>query len=680
MRDRYKILLVIASVLLFLRGLFSFVNTTNEGWLTPTIYRHGDPVEIIVNKIESDATQLPYGYYDLPFTCPPTVDKKPLHLSLNEVIRGDRKWQSNYELEFGKDTECTVLCARKTNPDGMRSLDKFIKQEYVVQWFIDKELPAATTFISTVDQKKYYGSGFPLGFVDEETGKVYVNNHVMMVIRYHAIDDYNFTIVGFEIYPKSVSDYHCPGASKDYDQYEVVVPEIANEDTFIPFTYSVYWREEFDVEWKDRYNLFFDSGELSGSVSRKFHWISLANSASIAFLMTFIVSLIFIKITGIPNRLETKKESPKASIFVIARNWFYDDRPVMPHLFICIVSMGVHFLFTVIGSLTISCSLNSLHTIRNSVLTMALLFFVLGAFMASFVGGTLLIENNKLIMRRGSLKNVFSNILLFSVVCGSLLPGMVILTAIILNCIIWLHTSTNVLPFATIMKLLFIYFIVCIPLSVLGGSIAANKDSEEYSRLRSDSIKRISRTRANKIMDEDQGTDVRTTRKLKYKVRWQLKKMMLDTVTVVSLLASGIFPFIMIYVELQFVYKSVWYEKTTFYYYYGFLLANIILLCLVICDIAIICSYLMMTVSSKDNSDSWKWKTFQLSSSCAWYMEAYSIYYVFKVLNMRDFSSILISVCYSLLFNALCGLAMGSIGYLASLWFVKRVYRSHFQK
>ena len=44
-----------------------------DGWITPNFYRKGDPLELIVNKVESDLTQLPYAYYDLPFTCPPTT-------------------------------------------------------------------------------------------------------------------------------------------------------------------------------------------------------------------------------------------------------------------------------------------------------------------------------------------------------------------------------------------------------------------------------------------------------------------------------------------------------------------------------------------------------------------------------------------------------------------------------
>ena len=699
MRLSYTFLILGSVALGLLRTLFALFMSGNDGWLTPTIYKSGDLVEVIVNKVESDVTQLPYAYYDLPFTCPPSTHKKPLHLSLNEIIKGDRKWQSDYKLVFNEDDDCHVLCARKTTRDGMQTLKDLIQKGYVVQWLIDNDLPAATTFISTIDQKKYYASGFPLGFVDEDTGKVYLNNHLMLVIRFHALDDYNFTIVGFEVYPKSVSNYDCPGASKNYEQYEVLIPQDPKELTYIPFTYSVYWREEFDIDWNHRYDLFFNNGELSNSVSIKFHWINLSNSIGITFLMTFIVSLIIFKINkndketidgsfnesvSLINNSFSNNEiqmGKKNSIFVIARSWYHNDKSPLPHIFIFLVSMGVQFLFTIIGSLTISCSLNKLHNIRHTVLSMALLFFILGAFMASYIGTSLAIENNKLATRRGSLKNIIVNSTIFPIVCGSLLPGLVMIITICLNSIIWAHDSTNALPFSTLVKLISLYFIVCLPLSYLGGIFAHGNSHREYTRLRSDSIRKtpfdIKPPLDRTSIHLNSSTNI--LKNIKRKLMLNIKRLVLDSFTCMVILVCGIFPFIIIYVELQYVYKSVWLEKTSFYYFYGFLLANIILLCLVISELAIISSYLMMTMSTRDYAETWRWRSFQLSSSCAWYMEFYSLYYVFKVLNIRGFSSIFISICYSLLFNTLCGLAMGSLGYLVTLAFVKHVFRIRYK-
>lgn len=118
----------------------------------------------------------------------------------------------------------------------------------------------------------------------------------MLVIRFHASDNDKNTIVGFEVYPRSVSDYHCPGASKNYEQYEIVIPEDENELTYLPFTYSVYWREEFEVDWNHRWDYFLNAGELSDEQSIQFHWMSLANSVGIVLSISFITLIIYVRV------------------------------------------------------------------------------------------------------------------------------------------------------------------------------------------------------------------------------------------------------------------------------------------------------------------------------------------------------------------------------------------------
>ncbi|QLL31588.1 hypothetical protein HG536_0B04520 [Torulaspora globosa] len=644
------------------------------GWLKPNLYKWGDSVELIVNKVESDLTQLPFGYYDLPFTCPPTEGKKPLHLSLSEIIKGDRKWESDYKLWFGQDSACEGLCARKTTPEGMRRARELVRDGYVVQWLIDEELPAATTFISTTDHKKYYASGFPLGFVDPDTGKSYLNNHVMLVIRYNAVNGDTFSIVGFEVYPRSVSDQHCPGASKDYDQYEIVIPEDENELTYIPFTYSVYWREEFNVDWSHRWNFFLNSGEISEGSSVKFHWMTLCNSVGIAFLITFIVVVNLIKVlktgssrTNDDFQFTFDDDDNVDSIYAVARTWLSqtDSSSWSLRMHTIATSVGVHFLFTVLGSLTISCSLNRLHNIRNSVVTMAVFCFVIGAFMASYVGTRLRIEYH-------SFRNeACGHYRAFAVLCGSALPGLVTISTQLLNSIIRLQESSSALPFRTVMIFISIYFANCIPLSLLGGEAAYRM----YRKCGA-SFAIPSALRMRNSFKPLKAPTCRTGSLSMKNVRAKL------TFGSIAVLLCGLFPFAIIYVEMQYIYKSAWLEKTTFYHFYGFLLANILMLCVVVCEISLLGCYVLMKMNKKDRrmttSNSWRWNCFLMGTSCAWYMELYTLYYLFHTLNITGFSSIFISVSYSLIFNIMAGIGMGSLGYLTCCWFVNKVYRTKY--
>ncbi|CAI4060604.1 hypothetical protein SKDZ_05G2130 [Saccharomyces kudriavzevii ZP591] len=660
-------------------------NLYYDGWITPNFYKKNDFLELIVNKVESDLTQLPYAYYDLPFTCPPTMHKKPLHLSLNEIIRGDRKWESDYKLRFGEDNACETLCARKTDKKGMQTLDKLVREGYVVQWLIDDELPAATTFISTTDHKKYYASGFPLGFVDPDTDKTYLHNHVILVIRFHGGGDDKNTVVGFEVYPKSVSDYHCPGASKNYEQYEIVVPEDEHDLTYLPFTYSVYWREEFEVDWNHRWNYFLNAGELSDEQSAQFHWMSLANSLGIVLSISFITFVIYIRVMRTDKKntdshkylintegieaedsLDDDKYG-KNSVYMVTKDWIQNGKPDLFGLkvLIVLVSFGVQFLFTIIGSLTISCSMNKLHNVRNSVLTMAILCFVLGAFMASFVGTRLGIVtkrrniNVNYLDHNKSFKNCREFSPVFAVICGSSLPGMVMVGTFLLNSVVGAHDSTNALPFRTIVFFISIYFVVCIPLSLFGGIVANNIPLPKYW------LSGITK-------DE---TDGNGSKLFKPKSRTRFNPLVHCGVYL-----CGIFPLLVIYVEMQYVYKSLWLEKTTFYFFYGFLFLSIILLCVLTMEISIIGSYLLMRFcfDDKEVRNNWRWRCFEMGFSGGVYMELYSLYYIFVVLNIHGFSSILISICYSLLFNILCGLGLGALSCLTASWFINRIYHMKF--
>ncbi|SCU97927.1 LADA_0H09362g1_1 [Lachancea dasiensis] len=644
------------------------------GWVKPNYYKKGDKVELLVNKVESDQTQFPYAYYDLPFICPPSENKKPLHLSLDEVVRGDRKWQSDYNLKFGVDLECERLCDRKTQPQALKEADRLIRQAYMAHWIVDRDMPAATTFVKARDGKKFYTAGFPIGAVDSDTGKAYLNNHVTLVIRYYTSDINKHTIVGFEVYPKSVSDYHCPGSSKDYERYELNVDE--EETTFIPFTYSVYWREEFHNDWSHRWN-FFMSEEMPGSSrsSRSFHWISLANNIFIVGMMSFVVTMVFMKSRG---------DGPVA---FLASSWSTEHTNFLTQLNL-VTAMGIQFLFAVLGSLIITCAFNRFQEIRRWVLTTAIVCFIFGAYASSALG-TLLAPGQRV--------GIF-----FSIACGCALPGLTLLVVLSLNSIVWAKESTNALPFGTIILLMASYFVICGPLSVL-GALSARRIKADH-KLKLDDASPLSFLLTS--LRDSARTDTEFTSPAK------LPKY-IQSPTLLTL-TSGAAPFVVIFVELLFVYKSLWLRKSSFYIFYGFLLVNIILLCVVVAEVALIVCYQLLqynqsggikfepqdvrpaersltwrsclslrsiNISIRNSlilfgkrlrlgSSSWRWKCFLAGGSVAWYLEMYSLYHLIFVLHLRDFSSVVLFVCYTSLFNFMCWCAFGSLGYLSCLWFL----------
>jgi transmembrane 9 superfamily protein 2/4 len=583
--------------------------------------------------VESDTTQLPFAYYDLPFTCPPTPQKRPLHLSLNEVIRGDRIWESDYKLTFREDAACHRLCDRLTKPEGLRRADQLIRDGYVVEWLLD-DLPGATTFISATDKKKYYAAGFPLGFVKD--GRTYLHNHVMMVIRYHTEKNGKQSIVGFEVYPRSVSDFHCPGAAKNFDNFEIDVD--AKETILIPFTYAVYWREDKDISWSDRWNLFFKS-EVD---SKEIHWLSLINSLVLVAFLSAVVAAVLLRtlnrdiqtynnldVATKDIAVETDKNDFSSGWKLISDDVFRE--PSRPLLLSLVLSSGVQVFFTIIGVLFISTTGLMGPNVRNSILSTALGLFILGGCGAGYSG----IRFYKNFTQQLHVKPYLS----LSVLFGGGLPFIVLVSVLILNCIVWAKDSSTALPFGTVVLLIVFFLVFEVPLSIIGGCIGNTSAPAT--------------------------TNANLTKQVKTIPRQPKFTSLLYAIPV-----FGLIPFGTIYVELLFVFRSVWLEKTSFYYMYGFLLFTICLLSVVVVESVVVAVYLSLSYGDWK----WQWRSFWIGSSVAWYIEVYSIYYFFTYLRVTDFSSIVLYLSYTVILSVLVGLAFGALGLYGASIFIYKIY------
>ena len=89
-------------------------------------------VPMMVNKIWSAKTQLPYQYYDLPFCKPTKVDQESENLG--EILAGDRIQSSDYELIMGKNEQCKVLCRMQYGPRDAAKFADRIADQYSVNW------------------------------------------------------------------------------------------------------------------------------------------------------------------------------------------------------------------------------------------------------------------------------------------------------------------------------------------------------------------------------------------------------------------------------------------------------------------------------------------------------------------------------------------------------------------
>jgi transmembrane 9 superfamily protein 2/4 len=91
---------------------------------------------------------------------------------LGEVLRGDRITVSDYELEMGKDDEAHYLCSQKVDRAGLKKAIEVVKHGYVAEWIVDN-LPGATSFVTVDRSRKYYASGFKMGYEDQWQAEIF---------------------------------------------------------------------------------------------------------------------------------------------------------------------------------------------------------------------------------------------------------------------------------------------------------------------------------------------------------------------------------------------------------------------------------------------------------------------------------------------------------------------------
>lgn len=607
------------------------------GWSIKT-YAENEKVPLYVNKVSSNHSPLPYSYFQLPFVCEPLRDKSSVSLNLGEVLRGDRIRESNYELVMKKDTKCADLCQVTVDKSALIRADELIRSKYNVEWIVDN-LPGATAFVSVVNKKRYYAAGFPLGYVDEKTGVAHLNNHVTILIRYRKAskDPSRNVIVAFEVYPKSVAagEHKCPGTSDKFDEFTV---DPKKDTDIIPFTYSVYWREDQTISWESRWNMYLSNPDDSVRV----HWFSLINSLVIASFLAILVGVILIR--TLTRDIQTYNqqyvqlqnmdggEELDKDMMVEISGWklVYADvfrAPTSPVLFASLVGSGVQFLVMAATVVGFACLGVLNPSFRGGFLSYALFLFAFAGIFSGYVASRI----NKNLGGEAWGQT--------AIITALVAPGVLMSVVLALNFFVWYEASSSAIPFGTLVALMCIWFFISCPL-VLAGSYFGNKISATALPTRISAIPR----------------QIPNQRKYKGLVP--------------SVLLGGLLPFLVILVELRFVYNSVWQTKSTYYYMYGFLALVFFVLQLTVMEMSIVITYFQLNTEDYR----WWWRSFFVGTGSAWWILLYSIFYYFTTLEIEGFVPMLTFFGYSIMATFVYGLITGTIGFLASYLFVMKIY------
>eukprot|EP00658_Telonema_sp_P-2_P003215 TRINITY_DN11180_c0_g1_i5.p1 TRINITY_DN11180_c0_g1~~TRINITY_DN11180_c0_g1_i5.p1 ORF type:complete len:638 (-),score=169.64 TRINITY_DN11180_c0_g1_i5:160-2073(-) len=606
--------------------------------VTPESFEEGDHVELKVARLDSVVTQLPYPYYTLPFCAPKSREFSEQHLGAS--LRGDRIETSNYKLKFETDEACRILCRKRFSKKQLGRFEEMIRESYRAYWLVDN-LPAATKVKGAEPETYSYQRGFDIGLTEEAMGQgaVYLNNHVRLTIKYHKQPDKaGARIVAFEVEPFSVAHRY------KHDSHDGRTPDTGNnylstcnplnpinhgmppmridgiDDTELIFTYDVNWVES-DTRWASRWDMYLlVSDEMV-------HWFSVFNSLVTVAFLSGMVGIILIRTLNadIDSYNELDAESGREDVGWKLLHADVFRAPPHVNLLSALIGTGCQ-LFCTGGSMLVFSCLGLVSPAHRGGLTTAMYFtFVLMGTLSGYFSA----RNYKML---GG-ENWQLNTLWTAFLCPSIVFGVFFL----LNLVLWAEGSSGAVPFMALIKMLFMFFGVHVPLSYAGGYFGFKRAKIEHP-CRVNTLRRI-------IPDKE----------------WYLHP-------VVTMLCGGMLPFGAIYVEINFVLSSIWLRH--YYYVFGFMLLVFMILAVTCSEMCIVLCYVNLCRGDYE----WWWRSFLTSGSCALYVFIHSIFYYNTQLNITKTLSMFLYFGYSGVMAFVVFILTGTIGYQATLVFIRQIF------
>jgi len=330
-------------------------------------------------------------------------------------------------------------------------------------------------------------------------------------------------------------------------------------------------------------------------------------------------------------------------------------------------------------------------TKRGSILTSLILIYVLTSFINGYISA-------RLYKQLGG-KNWTWNI----VTAALVFPGPLAVVWSFLNSVAWSQASTAALPAATIFIILGLFLFVSFPLSVVGGIAGRNTAGEFEAPCRT---KKVAREVSNeggergregreegkeggrrpilvRLSDRHSKCRIFLFRRKKSRrhpsflppslppsfPKTQIPK---DAPCfrhpIAQMFLAGFLPFSAIYIELHYIFNSIWGHKI--YTLFGILFLAFIMLFIVTSFITIALIYFQL--AREDHR--WWWRSFLNGGATGLFILGYSFFYYFQRSEMDGFFQASYFFGYMAVTSYAFFIMLGSLGFCSSLVFVKHIY------
>ncbi|KAL0332794.1 UNVERIFIED_CONTAM: Transmembrane 9 superfamily member 3 [Sesamum calycinum] len=401
-----------------------------------------------------------------------------------------------------------------------------------------------------------------------------------------------------------------------------------DKEVDVDFMYSAKWKET-NIAFEKRMEKYSHSSSLPRHL--EIHWFSIINSCVTVLLLTGFLATILMRV--LKNDFVKYAHDEEAADDQEETGWKYIHGDVFrfpkhKSLFSAALGSGTQ-LFTLATFIFLLALVGVFYPYnRGALFTALVVIYALTSGIAGYTAASFYCQ------LEGT--NWVRNLLL----TGGLFCGPLFLTFCFLNTVAIAYHATAALPFGTIVVIFLIWALVTSPLLVLGGIAGKNSKAEFQAPCRTTKYPR------------------------------EIPPLPWYRGTLPQMAMAGFLPFSAIYIELYYIFASVWGHRI--YTIYSILFIVFIILLIVTAFITVALTYFQLAAEDHE----WWWRSFLCGGSTGLFIYGYCLYYYYARSDMSGFMQTsfffgyMACVCYAFF------LMLGAVGFRAALFFVRHIYRS----
>lgn len=554
-------------------------------------YDEGEGIVVWAAKIGSvSSPSTTFLYHSLPFCSPRLERGKPL--SLGQAADGNRFVATQYDVEFKVDAASTVLCSRRLSEEDRLAFRRAVENDYF--------------FLLDIDSLPVWGF---VGRQEEGVNELWT--HYRFEMEWNAN-----RVISASVVPANPVSLDNAGLGT------------------VDFTYDVVWKETKVTFGKrmERYreDQFFEQ-------HMEIHWYSIVNSFVTVLLLSAVLGSILVRILrkDLARYSLLSDEEAFDGLEEESSGWklVHGDVfrfPPAKSLFCALLGTGLQVLVLAFVVFALALAGAFYPTNRSALLSIMVFGFALTAGTAGYTSASYMKQLCSDDRRHGWIGN-----LLLTVACFCLPLGCVF--AVCNSTAIW-YQSTSALPVSSVLGLLALFFLVSVPLTIIGGIIGKNAAQPFAQPCR--------------------------TRKYKREVPpapWYRSPLVL-------MLTVAFLPFTAIYTELFYVFSSMWSLKV--YTVFSVLFVVFVILLLVTSLVSMTATYVLLNAEDPR----WWWQSWANGAAVGIYIYAYSIWYWYVKSGLSGSLQAVFYYGYSAIVAYALALMLGYVSFRSSLTFVRVIF------